>query len=880
MRPWMILSLVMACAISVAQVETEADRKPKVVTGGNVMIKNARILTVTRGTLANGDILVVNGKIAQVGTGLTIPPGTTVIDATGKVVSPGIVDAHIHRGIDATNEGSDSITAECRIGDVLNPNNRNVWAATAGGETSGLALHGSANCIGGESQIVKLKYGRTASDMLFPDAPRVIKFALGENVTRSGSTSPTRFPRTRMGVQQVYRRAFTEARAYIEAWDAFEKGGRQGKAPRRDVRLDTLADILRGKVWVNCHSYRADEMLMMVRLSQEFGFKLATLQHGLEAYKIAPELAKAGIGASIFVDNWSFKVEGYDGIPYNAAISTNAGVNVSINTDGVSGVPSIAIDAAKTMRYGGMSEDQALAMITINPARQLGIDGKVGSIEVGKDADIVVWQGHPLSVYSKTDMTLIDGEVVFQRRDAFGVDKASTLKNELSPNAKRAPIEIPAGKSAYVIKDAMIFPISRAPFTGSIRIEGDMIAAVGQEVSTRGAHVINGRGLQVYPGFVDAGNSMGLSEISPIGQTVDTTELGSIQPDLNAATAIQAQSEHFPVARMGGVLISMTRPSGGVISGQAATIKNGGWNFEDMSLGRDLLVVTFAGGAPPSFDECGCMDMGGGFNPDDSGQMLPRKSHEGHEHEEEMGGGGLTAEAIVQASSELERYFTRALEYDKKRTTDPATPLDVQLEAMRPYVRGERPILIRVRAASAIRAAVEFGKKTNVKIILSGAPDAWKVADLLAKEKVPVLINPAGRSTLSANSPANDFDPYDTTFALPFLLKKAGVKFAFQSEDNSGAFNLPVRVGQSCAYGLTPADALRALTVDAAEILGIEGRYGTLEGGKKATLFISDGDPFELTSNVVGVFMDGTPMPLVSRFTRLRDQWGPRPALK
>lgn len=526
--------------------ETEAHRKPSFQTGGNVLIKGGRILTVTKGTIESGDILVRNGKIVQIAPSINAPNGFKVIDAKGKVVMPGIVDAHIHRGILSTNEGSDSIVAEVRMGDVLQPSAKAVWQALAGGETSGLALHGSANAVGGQSQVVKLKYRRPIEEFIVADAPRMVKFALGENVTRSGSTTSQRFPRTRMGVQALYRRAFTAAKEYNATWDAWEKGGKKAPAPRRDLRLEALGDILKRKIWVQCHSYRADEMLMMVRLSQEFGFKIGAMQHALEAYKIAPELAKAGVGVSMFVDNWSFKIEGYDSIPFNAAICQAAGVLVSINTDGLSGLPSLAMDAAKVMRYGGMSEEQALSTITINPAKELGIDHRVGSLEVGKDGDITIWEGHPLSVYSRCKMSIIEGEVYFERRDAHSVDSTSVLKNKLDTNKKTAMLPVTDGMQRYAIVGATIHPVSGPVIEeGTVLLEDGKIKAVGKQVPIpRDAltKVIDGKGLHVYPGFIDAGTSMGLQEISGIGQMVDTSELGAYQPDLIAATAMQPQS--------------------------------------------------------------------------------------------------------------------------------------------------------------------------------------------------------------------------------------------------------------------------------------------------------------------------------------------------
>lgn len=860
MRKLGVLASLAVCLAS-GQVETASSRRPSLTTNGNVLIKGGRVLTVTKGSFEDTDVLVLGGKISKIGKNLATPPNVQVINAKGRVVMPGIVDAHIHRGTDATNEGSESITAECRIEDVLNPTNKNIWQALAGGETSGLALHGSANCIGGESKVIKLKYNRPVNELILLDAPRMIKFALGENVTRSGQTqqpqgpnatpNPQRYPRTRMGVQTVYRRAFTEAQEYREVWDKWN-ANKTGKAPRRDVRLDTLADILRGKVWVECHSYRADEMLMMVRLSQEFGFKLGALQHALEAYKIAPELAKAGVGVSIFVDNWSFKIEGYDAIPYNAAICTAAGVTVSANTDGVGGMPSIALDAAKTMRFGGLSEDQALALLTINGAKLIGIDHRTGSLEEGKDGDITIWDGHPLSPYSRCAYTLIEGAVYFERKDMFGVDTRLNLPTTLPENRQTKPMNLPSSGD-YAITNATIHPVSGPVINkGTVIVRDGKITAVGTDVSVpSGVRRVDAKGMHLYPGFIDAGNSIGLSEIGPIGQTVDTNEFGTFQPDLIAQTAINVQSEHFPVARNGGVLTSLSQPGGGTICGQASLVNNFGWTGEQMGLGRQFLVIAFPGGGGPQFQQEDFCELLGG---------------EMAEHREE------SLAEILQGTSELDRYFDKATEYLK----GPRLPRDLSLEAMRPYLEGTSPIVFKVRTKASIERALAFIDKYKVKGILSGAADAWKLADELVKRKIPVILNPAGKSTLSSNAPVSDYDPYDTTFATPYLLKKAGVKFCFATEDNSGAFNLPIRAATSVAYGLEIDDCIKALTLDAAEILGVGDMLGSIEAGKIANLVLADGDPCAMTSNIVAIWLNGAAVPLESKFTRLRDQWNKR----
>jgi imidazolonepropionase-like amidohydrolase len=852
-----LLPLFLLGRISMAAegpVETQAMRKPTLVTHGNVLIKDARILTATHGIIEKGSILVQNGKIVAIGQ-IAPPTGVVVIDATGKVVAPGIVDAHVHRGIDSTNEGTDAITAETRIWDVLNPDNKNLWQALASGETTGMALHGSANPIGGQSVVIKFKFGHPVAELPISDAPRMIKFALGENVTRSGSTTATRFPHTRMGVQAVYRRAFTQAREYIKKWDAYEtdrKINPSAKAPQRDLRLETLADILRGKIWVQCHSYRADEILMMVRLSQEFGFKIGAMQHAVEAYKVAPELAKAGIGASIFADSWAFKLEGYDSIPYGSSILSKGGVNVSVNTDGTGGTTAINLDAAKAMRFGGLTEEQALQLITINPARQLGVDHRVGSIEVGKDADLVIWDGHPLSIYSRVNTTLIEGEVMFQRRDLHGIDAASTLKTKLDPFKYVPNPTLPKLGKSYAIVGATVYPVSATPIQGgTVVIENGKITAVGKQVPIPPSAVkIDGKGMNVYPGFIDAGTTLGLTEFGQVGQASDAREFGTFGADLVALTAIQVQSAAIRTSLCQGITSALTWPRGGVVSGQASVINLSGFTNELMGIRpQSGLCVNWPGGGVGGF---------GGEDIDDC--MLS---------DEDMLRGGQRQNPGPQVdASEISGYFDKALKYQASHDS-----LDPGLEAMGPYVKGQLPVFLRVRNASSIRAAVAFAKKYKLRAVLVGAPDAWREAKLLADSKIPVVIAPAGKSNLGGNPVVNDWDPYDTPYALGALLKRTGVQFCYMSDDDAMSMTLPERVGESCAYGLSPVDALRALTLSAAEILGVADQIGSLDPGKLGNLVITDGDPFEFTANVRYVFVNGQPVELTSRHTQLRDQY-------
>jgi len=387
-------------------------------TANEVLIRNSTVLTAARGTLPNTDILIRGGKISKIGKGLTASTSARVIDATGKFVTPGIIDCHSHTMMDAVNEGTLSVTSMTRIRDVLNPTDISIYRGLAGGVTAANLLHGSANAIGGQNTTVKFKYGRPVEEFPIADAPPGIKFAMGENPKRSyvnlqpGQTA--RYPRTRMGTIETMRDAFLRARDYKQAWADY-RAKKTTVPPRKDMELEPLVEIIDGKRLVHAHGYRSDEHLNLLMLADEFGFRVATLQHGLEAYKIAPEIAKRGTGVSIFADSWSYKLEAYDAIPYNAYILWKNGVVVSINSDSDERMRRLNLDAAKVEKYGGVPEEDALKMITLNPAKQLGIDKRTGSIEVGKDADLAIWTAHPFSVYSRVEMTMIEGDVYFDR---------------------------------------------------------------------------------------------------------------------------------------------------------------------------------------------------------------------------------------------------------------------------------------------------------------------------------------------------------------------------------------------------------------------------------------------------------------------------------
>ena len=407
------------------------------------VIQNATILTITNGTIENGSILIRDGKIAEVGTDVSVPSGAHVVDAAGQYVMPGIIDAHTHIG-GGFNEGSVNVSAMTGVHDVINPDDVNIYRALAGGVTSVNVLHGSANPIGGQNAVLKLRWGSDAQGLVMDGAPPGIKFALGENPKRGGA-----WPATRMGVNDVIRQAFVEAEQYQADWDAYRASPNDGTPPRIDLELEALVEILRGERLVHAHSYRQDEILQLIRLAEEFGFRIATFQHVLEGYKVAKEIAEHGAGASTFSDWWGYKVEAYDAIPYNAAIMAEKGVTVSINSDSNEEMRHLNQEAAKTVKWGGMTETQALSMITINPARQLGVASQVGSIEVGKDADIVIFDRHPLDNFSVPQKTYVDGKLYFdidgdrERQQAID-DEKEALTSETG--GRRVTTDAPEGE--------------------------------------------------------------------------------------------------------------------------------------------------------------------------------------------------------------------------------------------------------------------------------------------------------------------------------------------------------------------------------------------------------------------------------------------------
>ena len=396
----------------------------------HVLVRGATVWTLDdRGKIENADMLVTNGKITRIGQNLSAPTGATIIDGNGKHVTPGLIDAHSHSGIaQGINEGTQAVTAEVSVGDVVENYQIALYRELAGGLTAANQLHGSSNPIGGQNNVIKLRWGASPDGLNFEGAIPGIKFALGENVKRSNSTGPQRrYPATRMGVEQLVRDRFRAAQDYDRGWKQYNAlGDKTGVIPpRKDLELDTLLQILRGERLVHSHSYRQDEILSLIRIADDFGFTIGTFQHVLEGYKVADAIAKHGAGASTFSDWWGYKMEAYDAIPYNGALMHNAGVLVTFNSDSGELARRLNTEAAKAVKYGGVDQVEALKFVTLNAAKQLRVDDQVGSLEPGKDADFVIWNGHPLSTYTLCEQTWIEG------RKYFDIDEDQKMREQV-----------------------------------------------------------------------------------------------------------------------------------------------------------------------------------------------------------------------------------------------------------------------------------------------------------------------------------------------------------------------------------------------------------------------------------------------------------------
>ena len=420
-----------------------------------ILFKGGTVWTLEGdGKFGNYDVLVEGGKIRQVGRNLSAP-GARVVDATGKHLTPGIIDEHSHTALSGVNESSQSVVAEVRMNDAIDSEDIDIYRQLAGGVTAAQLLHGSANPVGGQSALVKFRWGLSPEEMKIKGADGYIKFALGENVKQSNRSGDwvNRFPQTRMGVEQVFEDAFTRALAYGKEWEAYNALPGKSKAtvvpPRRDLQMESLLEIINKQRFISCHSYVQSEINMLMKVAERYHFNINTFTHILEGYKVADKMASHGAGGSTFADWWAYKYEVKEAIPYNAVLMSQAGVVSAINSDDSEMARRLNQEAAKSIKYGDMDEVEALKMVTINPAKLLHLDSRMGSIKVGKDADLVLWSDHPLSIYARSEITMVDGAIYYSmeqdqaRRASIAAERTRLINkmlNEKSKGGKTQPV--------------------------------------------------------------------------------------------------------------------------------------------------------------------------------------------------------------------------------------------------------------------------------------------------------------------------------------------------------------------------------------------------------------------------------------------------------
>lgn len=875
----MVVLLVGIALPAAAQWKLQIEPGAVEVPRGDMLIQNIDTVWTATGTiLEDVSILIREGIIAAIGPDLEAPRGATVIDGSGFTAIPGLVDEHSHSALSSSaNEGTAPVVSEVRVLDILDPENFTIYQALSGGVTTLRTLHGSANPIGGQDAVIKTRWGMDdARQLLVQGAPLTLKIALGENVTQKnsfGDGGQRRYPASRAGVEAIFVQAFTAAQQYEEKWDRYrDDPGDFRIPPRRDFRLEALADVLESRMRVTVHSYRSDEIVMFMRIAERFGFKVEVFTHVMEGYKVADEMAAHGAAGSTFSDWWHYKLEAHDAIPHNAAIMEDHGVLTAINSDLPSLQPFLMYEFVKAMKYGGVPKENALRMLTINPARQLAIEDKVGTLEIGKHGDVVLLSGDPFDAYTRVEKTIVDGIVYYDLQNERGTRNEPFRplpRGDLIPARADATVtSIPSGFVGMVtpFSDSEDRPAVQQPVTaltgatvhtvsakdisnGTVLISDGRISAVGPSSSVQvpaGATVVNLSGKHLYPGMIDPATELGTVDIGSVPAAADNQEVGRYNPHVRALTSVHPHSETIPVARANGItaaMVGLSQGQGSIITSSGSVIQLHGDTQERMNIvDRAALVVNFPPPSGNAWDE-----------PKISGERL-----------EELVAMFERAVMFAQRPSVVEsptQFFEPNLGNQ-----------DVTLlEALVPAVTGEVPVFFTVRRERDIRTLLLFLEKfPEMKGVVVGGDQAFRVAHELASRDVPVVVG-------SVLSPTGDRDdPISAAWSNAGILHAAGVKVAFGTNEIAKVRNLPYFAAKSVAFGLPQDEGLRAVTLNAAEILGLGNLMGSIDVGKRADLIVTDGDPLQIVTQVERAFINGVEVSLESKHTRLWRQFRER----
>ncbi len=851
--------------------ERPKDSKP-------ILIENVKIMTASGETLDKASLLMAQGLIKEVSTDKITPTDETlVIDGTGLTLTPGLIDVHSHMGVYSSpsvdghedgNEMSRPVTSDVWAEHAFWPQDPDLWRALDGGVTTIQVLPGSGNLIGGRSFTAQLIPKVSAREMRFEGAPQGLKMACGENPKR---THRDKGVMTRMGNMAQFRKAFQEALEYKREWSEFRSAkGKSAKIPKRNFVSETLMQVMDGQILVHFHCYRADDISAILDLAQEFGFKIHTIHHGLEAYKVADRLAKENVGVATWADWWGFKAEAYDGIPFNLALIEKSGAKAIVHSDSAKEIRYLNIEAAKALssaRKIGLdfTDDQALSWITKNAAWSLGIDDKVGTIEEGKIADVVLWDGNPFSIYTKTQMVFINGKLILDRKNKkipssdfeLGFENSvfddgrdfvsipvKTPPSESSEKEKTDPIKATLFQfpSVYNEKDfsiqspenlskGLLIENARAFIKGqwleqqTLLIQNGNIVELNPKNPPSQFARLNAQGLWLSPGLIESSSQLGLFEITLDSRAQDLFTNSSLpSPDYQAMDALNAESIRIPIRREEGVTTAISHLDGDIAAGFSVAFD---LNPQNPKAEKNALFGSL----------------------------------------EKNGWGRGPKKTRPELWSRLRNLVNESSFYIKNRQaylsgqTQAFTFARADLEAFSKVLSGEVPWVLEAHRASDLRKIMALKKNLksqghSVNLIIKGASEAWLVADELKEALIPVIITPSDQTP-------TDFNKTRARFDLATFLDQKGVEFIIVDTGDLGGSRLRQEAGIAVRYGLNPNQALKSITETPAKIFNLEG--GQILAGQKANLILWSGDPLEPTSRAEKIWIHGEEMSLKTR---------------
>lgn len=866
----------------------DTEDEPREVNNESILIKGARLILVSSPSIEKGWIHIVDGNIKDLGAGE--PPQLKVdrvINAKGKIVSPGVIDTHSHMGVyphpgvKAHSDGNEKVgpnSADVWAENSFWPQDPALWRALSSGVTTIQVLPGSANLFGGRSFTAKMRPRISAREMRFVGAPQGLKMACGENPKRVYGEKGG--PATRMGNVAGYHRAYQEAFEYHQAWKKYQRdiehwnekvskiskeGNKEAKEaalkevgdapepPKKDAKLETLRKVIKGEILVHIHCYRADEMSLMLDLAKKFGFNIRSFHHAIEGYKIAKKLAEHKTGISTWADWWGFKMEAYDATSANAAITEKYGVKTIIHSDSAEDIRHLNHEVAKVLSAGKnlgikISEEKAMAWITLNAAWALGIDDKVGSLEKGKHADIVIWDRHPLSIYAKPDQVIIDGFVTFDREKEIvptsdfeignrklglgtrdnkapeGVDILELLDKEHSTSKEKI-------NDSFLIKNVSVLNSNGKRLEGQdVLVSRGRIRRVAKSISApKNTPLIDGKEKILTPGLFEAVSYLGLMEVGAVSSTTNIYEEGTaISPSLESHYSFNSQTSRIPIERSQGILYTMTMPSGGILSGQGFFFK-----LSDR----------------PSSD------------------LIKNGAMFGSVDVRQKGAFGNNYSRLWQT---LRLFVDEALFYqgnkasfNKRRLRDLKFD-ERELAAFRPVLQGKQPLVVSANSYDEIRHLIDFVKdmrkrKMPIKVVLFGGTESWMLAKSLTSLKIPVVLN-------ATNQTVHSFSHMQNRDDLAVSLTEQGVQVALTAHEY---FTYPRRIRQSAgmavANGLEYSKAIQAITINPAKIYGLENQYDLLRPKQRATFILWNADPLEPLANVERIWVEGKEVSLDNR---------------